>query len=163
MIPIILKSTVFKVNTRNGILSFFLLFVMSSKFEKKLFDVVILLINIFGDNRRSIKLPKKKSGSIRRNCATKVYFSSTALPKIEVKKNPKNAQNLKKIEFHSPISWISSIGQPAGTPEGGPNLPKVSSTWIKIFWFKITVNLSQKKSSPKKKNDHFWQFFWGGG
>ena len=37
----------------------FLLFVLSSKFENFFFDIIILLTNVFGDIRRSIKLPKQ--------------------------------------------------------------------------------------------------------
>ena len=94
------------MDTRNGILSFFYFLFCLSKFEKKIFDFITLLINVLGDIRRSIKLPKQFSGSIRRNCGQKVYFGSIRwirpklrykktlkMSKIEVQKDPKNVQN----------------------------------------------------------------------
>ena len=65
-----------KVHRRNEILSFFT-FCSVFKIQKLFYDMIILLTNVLGDIKRSIKLPKIFSEGIRRNCEQKVYFGST--------------------------------------------------------------------------------------
>ena len=62
-----LKISGSKVDTRNEILGFFQ-FLFCLQNSKKHFDAIILLINILGDIRRSIKLPKNVLEGIRSNC-----------------------------------------------------------------------------------------------
>ena len=70
---ITLKITGFKVDTSNEILSFFQ-FLFCLQNSKKNFDAIILHINLLGNIRRSIKLPKKLLEGIRSNCWKKFIF-----------------------------------------------------------------------------------------
>ena len=100
------KIPVPKVDTRNEIFHFFT-FCSVLKIRKIFFEIIILLTNVFGDIKRSIKLPKTFSESIRRNCGQKVYFGSTrwVRPKLGSKRTLKCSKfgNLKfKPQYHRP-------------------------------------------------------------
>jgi len=93
-----------KVRRRNEILSFFT-FWSVFKIRKFFCDIIILLTNVFGDIKRSIKLPKTFSEGIRRNCGQKVYFGSTrwVRPKLGSKRTLKMLK-IRKFEIQTSIS-----------------------------------------------------------
>ena len=118
-----LKIADLKVGTRNEILSFFT-FCSVFKIRKIFFDIIILLTNVFGDIRRSIKLPKTFSEGIRRNCGQKVYFGSTrwVRPKLGSKRTLKILQ-IRKFEIQtsiSPAGQVQSTNRP-GSKSGLPH------------------------------------------
>ena len=78
---------------RNEILSFFSLFVLSSKFEKRI--LMSLYCKCCGALGGLLSCQKTFSAVILRNCGTKSSFWWHTLnkAKIEVKKDAKNVQN----------------------------------------------------------------------
>ena len=83
---IIVKILVLKVDTRNEIFQFFT-FCSVLKIQKRFFEIIILLTNVFGDIRRSVELPKKISDSMQRNCGQQVHFGSIRWTDLLKKKN----------------------------------------------------------------------------
>jgi hypothetical protein len=107
------------------------------------FDILILFTNIFGDIRRSIKLPKIFSEGIRKNCGQKVYFNSTrwTRPKLGSNRTLK-VLKIRKFEIQTSISPAGHV-QSANRPGSKSGLP--DSIFLKFFFSRSKLNPSKKK------------------
>ena len=116
------KIPVLKVDTRNEIFNFFT-FCSVLKIRKLFFEIIILLTNVFGDIRRSVKLPKKFSDCIQRNCGQQVYFGSIrwARPKLGSKRTSKTLK-IRKFDIQTSILPAEQV-QSANRPSSKSGLP----------------------------------------
>ena len=134
------------MDTRNEIFHFFT-FCSVLKIRKLFFEIIILLTNVFGDIRRSVKLPKKFSDGIQRNCGQQVHFGSIrwTRPKFGSKRTSKTLQN-RKFVIQTSISPAGQV-QSANWPGSRAGLPH-SIFWKFFFLSRSNLNPSKKKVPP---------------